>query len=191
MARPRSPGPREPNGRLSRSVADTGTDEVVLRRALLAGPNGDPVMTTTAIGVIYCHYQPPKEPVPGVAYLERAVYDAALQYASLYESLFGRVTATAQKLESCIGHAGAGEHKTRAEFLADSTARKMQLRYEAAQLALGNYDDKVMYESVVVFNELPEWVGVEGELAERLRREWFEIAERVAVAMGYVMERRA
>lgn len=190
MARSKSPGPREPNGRLSRSIADTGTDEVALRRAILAGPNGDPVMTTTAVGVIYCRYQPPKEPEEGAVYFERAVYDAALQYASLYESLFGRVTAGAQNLESCIGHAGAGDHKTRAEFLADSTARKMQLRYEAAQLVFKDYDDKVMYESVVVFNQLPEWVGVDGELAERLRREWFDIAERVAAAMGYVMEKK-
>lgn len=188
MPRPRTQGPREPNGRLSRSIPDTGTAETSYRRAQLAGANGDQTLTSAAIGVVYNNTMAPRgsDPQPGW-HMERAVYDAAIRYAYLYETLYGRVTATAQKLESCIGHAGAGEHRVRAENFSDNAAQRMQQAYEAAQIALGDYDSKVMYESVVVFDQIPEWLGVDG--MDELRLDWMALAEKVAVALGFMTVR--
>jgi hypothetical protein len=180
MARPRKIGvEREPNGRVSRVQKDLGTERMQLIRAVLAKGH-DETLTATAMGVVHCWYRDnPYWPI------ERYHFDAAMRYQYVHNMMFGRPHATAQKLESCIGHAKAGDFSPGIEAKGDKAVAKIVSDYRTVQSAFADLDDKNLYESVVVYDHIPPWVGSEGALAMSFLKDFQSVAEKVAIALGY------
>lgn len=145
--RPRKPGPRTKNGRLSKAtkkypeLRDLGTDEVQAKRQALVGDGADATLSATAIGIIFARRTELFLVAPdGTCEFEREHYDAALDYRRMRCALYGPPWPT---------HTTGGE-------ASEERLAAMKERFDRKVAALTE-EQKQVVASVCVFDEIPVW----------------------------------
>lgn len=182
-------GAREPAGRLSRAAAarvnPTGpTPEVLARRAILAGPDGDPAQTTTVLDLLYT-----RGAFEGVARTDaQDLWQVARRYVYCRNTLFGCPDAPA------LGGRQAGNEVTDGAMrwikedyailvrvlvggatvdlseLEQALVEKVTgVRLRTVQALLGYGTVKREVDSVLVYNVMPHWLRFEIGLVDRRR----------------------
>lgn len=144
-------GAREPSGRLSRAVQRANpagpTPEVVARRAILAGPDGDPAQTTTVLDLLYT-----RGVFEGVARTDaQDLWQVARRYVYCRNTLYGCPDAPA------LGGRQAGNEVT------EGALRWIKEDYgvlaEAlGSGALGHGTVKREVDRALVYNIAPHWL---------------------------------
>ena len=139
---------RKPNGKIEygRRKPDHGTPEQILRRQELVG-NGDPALSTTALGILLAH-----------EVISREQYDAGETYAKLRFKAFGKPFPKASQMGEVVH-----EHITSEDTLHDFDQAQARKRYEELDRELRRkgrkYRDEVY--NIAVESRFPRWARKE------------------------------
>lgn len=137
MARKRKAGARTRGGRLSRAnkvtLRDMGTFEAQRKREALVGSGNDPTLSSSALGCLFAY-----------GYIDRAMYDAGLDYRRLHAILYG--TPWPSHLEG-------------GDPISDERLVDIRKRFEAKVRKL-TAEQKRVVGNVAVFDWRPMWFYV-------------------------------
>ena len=143
--RPRKKGPRERNGRSSRTLLDGGTEQAQRRRAWLA-QGGNETMTTDPLGILRVNNA-----------ITENQHRAGCHYALLFQLKFGRTSVAAANYD---GFGWRRLAKSASPLDEDwLAARERELERSQQAVARLSIEAKAILDAVVVFGRVPRWMA--------------------------------
>jgi len=166
--RKRADGPRNKGGRLVHlSIKDKGTNEVIMRRAILSG-GGDETLTETFLGVMLANQR-----------ITRSEYDAGRRYAWLFGVLFGKTGPAIAN----YGAQGGEKHHDEA-WLADRQAEYNTLA-NGLQNAGRRYKEAV--DNICIYDRWPRWIASAVKVGKMTTLRKTDIAKRDEFERGMIL----
>jgi hypothetical protein len=166
-----------------RLPVDHGTEAMQIRRAQLAGKDGDPALTTHPLGILYAR-----------ELIDRDQYSAGCRYERLYALMIGKPTsATAYRDDERRG-AGFDDDDDWESRRDKRDGRNERSFVEAtAVLKAISRKAKTLVDNIAVYGRCPAWaIKALPTLSEYRERDLLLIAlDRLAVLFGHVQRGKA